>query len=57
LRCEPKSLQQLFLPERGSLVALRDTLRMQGLLMEGFVVSSKEGRSVVDYLVHAAAKD
>jgi hypothetical protein len=57
LRCEPKSLEQLFLPERESLVALRDTLRMQGLLMEGFVVRSKEGRSVVDYLVHAVAKD
>ena len=53
LRCEPKSLAHLMQDNRKNVLALRNTLRMQGIVMDGFTVSSKENRSVIDYLLHA----
>jgi hypothetical protein len=53
LRCEPKSLANLMQDNRKNLLALRSTLHMQGLVMDGFTVSIKENRSVIDYLLHA----
>ena len=52
LRCEPKSLAHQMQANRKSLLALRNTLRMQGLVMDGFTVSTKENRSVIGYLLH-----
>lgn len=56
-QCDSESLQRQMQTEADRLLALRNAMKTQGSILDGFTVGSSGDRSTISYQVHSAATE